>query len=88
MRALCLIAVKPGHIDKVTQSILKKRKVTSEIMTVTGRADICVLVHGTLNEFDAVAIIEVKNLAQIKDVTTEIQKITGVERTETMVQVE
>jgi DNA-binding Lrp family transcriptional regulator len=39
-------------------------------------------------QFDAVAIIEVKNLAQIKDVTTEIQKITGVERTETMVQVE
>ena len=39
-------------------------------------------------QFDAVAIIEVKNLAQIKDVTTEIQKITAVERTETMVQVE
>jgi DNA-binding Lrp family transcriptional regulator len=39
-------------------------------------------------QFDAVAIIRVKNLAQIKDVTTEIQKIVGVERTETMVQVE
>ena len=39
-------------------------------------------------QFDAVAIIQVKNLAQIKDVTTEIQKIVGVERTETMVQVE
>ena len=39
-------------------------------------------------QFDAVAIVEVQNLVQIKDVTTEIQKITGVERTETMVQVE
>ncbi|MGQ0795827.1 MAG: Lrp/AsnC ligand binding domain-containing protein [Nitrosopumilaceae archaeon] len=38
-------------------------------------------------QFDAVALIEVKSLAQIKDVTTEIQSITGVERTETMVQV-
>ncbi|HII36678.1 MAG TPA: Lrp/AsnC family transcriptional regulator [Nitrosopumilaceae archaeon] len=38
-------------------------------------------------QFDAVALIEVKSLAQIKDVTTEIQNITGVERTETMVQV-
>ena len=39
-------------------------------------------------QFDAVAIIEVKNLGKIKDVTIEIQRITGVERTETMVQVE
>jgi DNA-binding Lrp family transcriptional regulator len=39
-------------------------------------------------QFDAVAIIEVNELSQIKDVTTEIQKITGVERTETMVQVQ
>jgi len=39
-------------------------------------------------QFDAVAIIQVKNLVEIKDVTTEIQRITGVERTETMVQVE
>lgn len=38
-------------------------------------------------QFDAVALIEVKSLNQIKDVTTEIQTITGVERTETMVQV-
>ena len=38
-------------------------------------------------QFDAVAVIEVKSLAQIKDVTTEIQNINGVERTETMVQV-
>ena len=38
-------------------------------------------------QFDAVALIEVKDLAEIKDVTTEIQNITGVERTETMVQV-
>ena len=38
-------------------------------------------------QFDAVALIDVKSLAQIKDVTTEIQNISGVERTETMVQV-
>lgn len=38
-------------------------------------------------QFDAVALIEVKSLTQIKDVTTEIQNINGVERTETMIQV-
>ncbi len=37
---------------------------------------------------DAVAIIQVENLSQIKDTTTDIQKINGVERTETMVEVQ
>ena len=39
-------------------------------------------------QFDAVAIIQVENLGQIKDVTTSIQKINGVERTEKMVEVQ
>ncbi len=39
-------------------------------------------------QFDAVAVIQVENLGQIKDVTTSIQKISGVERTETMVEVQ
>ena len=38
-------------------------------------------------QFDAVALIDVKELSEIKQVTTEIQSIRGVERTETMVQV-
>ncbi len=42
----------------------------------------------TSGQFDAVAIIEVKELSMIKDVTLEIQKINGVERTETMVEVQ
>jgi DNA-binding Lrp family transcriptional regulator len=42
----------------------------------------------TSGQFDAVAIIEVEQLIQIKEVTNEIQKISGVERTETMVEVQ
>ena len=38
-------------------------------------------------QFDAVAVINVDELSHIKDITTEIQKIPGVERTETMVEV-
>ena len=38
-------------------------------------------------QFDAVAKIQVKQLSEIKEITTEIQKINGVERTETMVEV-
>ena len=39
-------------------------------------------------QFDAVAVIQVESLAQIKDVATQIQKINGVVRTETMVEVQ
>ena len=42
----------------------------------------------TSGQFDAVALIEVTELAMIKDVTMEIQNISGVERTETMVEVQ
>ena len=39
-------------------------------------------------QFDAVAVIQVERLVQIKDITTQIQKINGVERTETMIEVQ
>jgi DNA-binding Lrp family transcriptional regulator len=42
----------------------------------------------TSGQFDAVAIIDVEQLIEIKEVTNQIQKITGVERTETMVEVQ
>ena len=39
-------------------------------------------------QFDAVAFIDVENLPEIKEITTEIQTIRGVERTETMIEVQ
>ncbi len=39
-------------------------------------------------QFDAVALIQVESLSQIKDITTQIQRINGVERTETMIEVQ
>jgi len=38
-------------------------------------------------QFDAVAVVNVEELFEIKDITTQIQKIQGVERTETMIEV-
>jgi len=38
-------------------------------------------------QFDAVAKIQTEQLSEIKEITTEIQKINGVERTETLVEV-
>jgi len=39
-------------------------------------------------QFDAVAIITVNELSGIKDIASQIQKIPGVERTETLVEVQ
>ena len=74
MRALCLITVKPGIIDKVTQSLLKKRKVTNEVFTVTGRADICALLRGSLYD--------------INNTVLEFKKIKGIVSTETLMEIE
>ncbi len=42
----------------------------------------------TSGQFDAVVMIDVDELSQIKDIANQIQKINGVERTETMVEVQ
>lgn len=42
----------------------------------------------TSGQFDAIAVIDVEDLVQIKETATQIQKINGVERTETMVEVQ
>ena len=39
-------------------------------------------------QFDAVALVEVTELSDIKSITTEIQLIPGVDRTETMIEVQ
>ena len=52
MKSLCMITVKPGTVDKVLQILKKKRRVSKDIMIVTGRADICVILNGTINEIN------------------------------------
>jgi DNA-binding Lrp family transcriptional regulator len=39
-------------------------------------------------QFDAVAFVEVDNLSEIREITTKIQMISGVERTETMMEIQ
>ncbi|MGI0027557.1 MAG: hypothetical protein ACREAD_06910 [Nitrosopumilaceae archaeon] len=68
MRALCLIAVKPGKVDNVILALRKIRKVVREIMIVTGRADIAVVLQGTIDEINNV-VIDFKKIREI--VTTE-----------------
>lgn len=74
MRALCLITVKPGKVDVVVQILKKKRKIIKDIMVVTGRADICTVMRGTMDEINQMVI----DLKKIKEIVT----------TETLIEVE
>jgi DNA-binding Lrp family transcriptional regulator len=68
MRALCLITVKPGKVDNVLQTLQKIRKIVREIMIVTGRTDIAVVLQGTIDEINNI-VIDFKKIREI--VTTE-----------------
>jgi len=68
MRALCLITIKPGTVDKVVAILKKKRKITSDIMVVTGRADIGAFLQGSIDEINNI-VIDFKKIKEI--VTTE-----------------
>ncbi|MEX2060030.1 MAG: hypothetical protein WD966_03070 [Nitrosopumilaceae archaeon] len=68
MRALCLITTKPNTVDKVVQILKKKRKVIREIMIVTGRADISVVLQDSMDEINNM-VIDFKKIKEI--VTTE-----------------
>ncbi len=72
MRALCLITVKPGKVDNVIVSLRKVRKTIKEIMIVTGRADIIVVLQGTIDEINNM-VIDFKKIKEIVSTETLIE---------------
>ncbi len=74
MKSLCMINVKAGTVDKVLQILKKKRSVSKDIMVVTGRADICVILNGKINE--------------IQKIVNDLKKINEIVSTETLIEVE
>ena len=74
MKSLCMINVEAGMVDKVLHILKKKRSVSKDIMIVTGRADICVILNGKINE--------------INKIVTDLKKINEIVSTETLIEVE
>ena len=74
MHALCLVTVKPGKVDLVVEILKKKRKVVKQVMIVTGRADISVILEG--------------NMEQINQMVIDFKKIKDIVTTETLIEVE
>ena len=74
MRALCLITIKPGTVDKVTVLLSKKRKIAKEVLPVTGRADICILMNGSIDDINTTVM--------------DFKKINNIVGTETLMEME
>lgn len=74
VRALCMISVKPGQVDAVTMMLRKRRRISKEIMVVAGRADICMILSGSIDEINKTVI--------------ELKKIKEIDATETLIEVE
>ena len=72
MKSLCMINVKAGTVDKVLQVLKKKRGVSKDIMIVTGRADICVILNGKINEINKI-VTDLRRVAEIVSPETLIE---------------
>ncbi len=59
-------------VDKVVQILRKKRKISKDIMVVTGRADISVILNSSIDEINNV-VIDLKNVKEIVNTETLIE---------------
>jgi len=64
-----LISVKPGTVDRVVKVIRKKRKLIREVMVVTGRSDISVVLQGSIDEINNM-VIDFKKIKEIVSTET------------------
>ena len=69
-----MINVEAGTVDSVLKILKKKRSVSKDIMIVTGRADICIILNGKINE--------------INKIVTDLKKINQIVSTETVIEME
>ena len=69
-----MVSARAGTVDKVLQILKKKRSVSKDIMVVTGRADLCVILNGEISE--------------INKFVTDLKKINEIVSTETLIEVE
>jgi hypothetical protein len=67
-----LISVKPGTVDRVVKVIKKKRKLIREVMVVTGRTDISVVLQGSMDEINNM-VIDFKKIKEIVSTETLIE---------------
>ena len=69
-----MINVEAGTVDSVLKILKKKRSVSKDIMIVTGRADICIILNGKINEINKI-VTDLKKINQIVSTETLIEMV-------------
>ena len=72
MKALCMVRVEPGQVDKVLSILKRKRRVSKDIMVVSGRADICIILNTSITDINKI-VIDLKNINEIVSTETLIE---------------
>ena len=72
MKALCMIRVQPGQVDRVLEILKRKRRVSKDVMVVSGRADICVILNTSITDINKI-VIDLKNIKEIFSTETLIE---------------
>ena len=72
MKALCMIRVEPGQLDKVLEILKRKRRVSKDVMVVSGRADVCVILNTSITDINK-TVIDLKNIKEIVSTETLIE---------------
>ena len=67
-----MIRVEPGQVDKVLEILKRKRRVSKDVMVVSGRADICVILNTSLTDINK-TVIDLKNIKEIVSTETLIE---------------
>ena len=67
-----MIRVEPGQVDKVLKILKRKRRVSKDIMVVSGRADICVIQSTNITDINKI-VIDLKNINEIVSTETLIE---------------
>jgi DNA-binding Lrp family transcriptional regulator len=72
----------------VVKAIILVKSPKRLIAAKLGKLDFVYNSFPVSGQFDAVAFVQVDDLSQIREITTKIQMIPGVERTETMMEIQ
>ena len=67
-----MIRVQPGQVDKVLEILKRKRRVSKDVMVVSGRADVCVILNTSITEINKI-VIDLKNIKEIVSTETLIE---------------
>ncbi len=72
MKALCMIRVESGQVDKVLSILKRKRRIPKDLMVVSGRADVCMILNTSITNINKI-VIDLKNVNEIVSTETLIE---------------